>query len=117
MTQSEYEGMDHTVGEQRKNRAGAAMSFKDCSIGDHPIPNGGIFASLEQVANTFDDDAPEGLAMAHTVRGVLAEVTDMQVGAPMLAGPVTLMAGTTGAFRIADVEGVEYEVFVRKHTR
>jgi len=120
VSESQYEGMDHTVGEKREHRVGAAQQYsrandnEGSNVPKEPTPASGIFASNDQVANTYSSDEPEGVSMAHAVRSVLAEVTDFGVGPKVgLAGPVTLMSGTTGHFTLTDYEGVEYDIFVR----
>jgi len=87
-------------------------TFTGCDVDGVPIS--GTFATNDQVAASFADSDIEGVSMANAVRAVLSEVTDFAVEPKAhLAGPVTLMSGTTGTFTIADYEGVEYEVFVR----
>lgn len=118
--ESEGVSMAHAVGEKREHRAGAAQQYsrandnEGSNVPKVPTPNSGIFASNDQVANAYSSDEPEGVSMAHAVRFVLAEVTDFGVGPKAdLAGPVTLMSGTTGHFTLTDYEGVEYDIFVR----
>lgn len=52
-------------------------------------------------------------SMAAGLRTILLEATDMAVGDPMVAAPVTLVAGSCMVLELTSFDGSEFEVFVR----
>lgn len=71
------------------------------------------YASLDELASrrVHPDSA---ISLAGIVSAVLLERTDLAIEPPLVAAPVTLVAGTAAVMTVMATDGVEYEVFVRE---